>query len=131
MKQFTRRVRRYGRAFINIKTLVALCGIILSIVLHELFHIVMHWGAIQKVEVFTGHGAIVSITSSVPHGYNIQHEELVAYGITLVTLLITAAIIGAMHDKKDHRTALQIIFPGKTGVSTREFYELAARINLI
>lgn len=131
MKQFTRRVRRYGRTFFNAKTIVALCGVILSVVFHELFHVVMHWGAIQKVELLTGRGALVSITSSVSHDYNVQYEELIAYGITLVTLLITAAIIGAMHDKEDRRTALQIVFPGKSGMSTREFYELAARINLV
>ena len=131
MKQFTRRVRRYRRAFFNVKTVVAVGGILLSVLLHELFHVAMHWGSIQKVEFFTNHAAIVSITSSVPHGYDVQLEELIAYSITLVTLLITSAVVGSLHDKKDSRTALETVFPGKSRMTNREFYELAARINLI
>ena len=134
MNKFTKRVRRYGRAFFNLKTLVIVTGLLFSVVLHELFHVVMHWNHVLEVQLLPNHAAIVAITSQTAVGYNPQMEEFIAYGITMLTMLATSIIVNGMHDKNDTRTAYQTLFPHRTGtkqLTQREFYELAARINLI
>lgn len=134
MKQFTRRVRRYRRAFFNSQTLVAAIGLILSVALHELFHVAMHWNTIINIELFPDHAAIMAITSNTPSGYDVHYEELVAYGITLVTMLVTIAVICAIRDRKDTRSFAETVFPRDEQMqqlNAHELYELAVRAKLV
>ncbi|MDB5161826.1 MAG: hypothetical protein JWM52_334 [Candidatus Saccharibacteria bacterium] len=103
---------------LDARIVVAVIGLILSVVLHELFHVAMHWGHIISVGFFATPGEIVQIISVVPEGYNVASEEAVAYTITAAVILSTIAIIGAIHDAKDTRSLSQILFP--KGISTQQ-----------
>ena len=76
------------------KILVALTfaiGLPLSIILHELFHVLMHLNDVVGVRLFSDGNIVGIITKPMP-GYNHLPEELVAYLITAITLVITMVI---------------------------------------
>lgn len=93
------------------KICVGAIGIIMSIILHELFHVLVHWGDVQGYNLFSRHGAVVELFVWAPQGYDLQGEEMFAYAITLATLLVTVMLIFRIHDATDDRTAGQILFP--------------------
>jgi len=134
MKQFTRRVRRNGRTSFYFQILIASIGLFLSVALHELVHVVAHWGHVTSVELLPDQHALVSITSATPHGYNPQLEEAIAYSVTMLILLVTIAVICTMKDKRDTRTVLQTVFPKNKfmqSMTPKELFELASRVNLL
>ena len=88
------------RRLTDIRVIYALTGIVLSVVAHELFHILMHFGNITKIEFFPDFYSVLTITSNVPPGYDFVAEEFVAYAITLIILLITCIDVAAIHDSK-------------------------------
>jgi len=104
-------VQKFLAINIDVRVLVGLIGLLLSVLLHELFHVIMHWGHIVGVGLFTNPATIVEIVVSVPKGYSTDFEELIAYTITVLTMLVTVIIICKIHDAKDTRTFNQIIFP--------------------
>lgn len=81
----------------------------MSVVLHELFHVIMHWGEIVSVRIFPDLYTIVAIQSHSTPGYNVSNEELIAYGITIVVLLATLDLITVFRDATDHRTSREIL----------------------
>jgi len=92
--------------------LVALIGFVLSIILHELFHVALHWDQIPHIGLFPQHsGAIAEVLVWLPTGYDLEGEEIAAYMITLAVWIITIMIIYKIHDAEDDRTAGQILFP--------------------
>lgn len=91
--------------------MVSLIGALLSVILHELFHIVMHWGHITHVVFFPALGTLVQIDAALPPGYDLNGEEMVAYFITFLVILLTFAIVLRIHDSEDKRSPSQIIFP--------------------
>lgn len=93
------------------KICVGMIGVIMSIVLHELFHILVHWGDIERYGLFSRHGAVVELLVWAPQGYDLEGEEMFAYAITLITLLFTVMLIFRIQDATDDRTAAQILFP--------------------
>ncbi len=93
------------------RTLIGILGAILSIVLHELFHIIVHWGDIVSIILFPNARTIVEINSLSTHQYNTDLEELLAYSITIATLLVTTIIICRIHDKKDSRSFSKTLLP--------------------
>ena len=134
MKQVMRRVRHIGRTLFDYRILVALSGIVLSIIAHELFHIFVHWGHITDITLFPNHAAIVEITSITEADYNVLFEEVIAYGITLIVLLLTAIMLARIHDARDTRSFTQTVLPRTSTLhelSKRELFELASRINLL
>jgi ASC-1-like (ASCH) protein len=96
---------------LDIQILVGVIGVILSVVLHELFHIFVHWGHIRHISLFPSLGTIVQIDVLPSSGSDIEGEELIAYGITLLVLLITVMIIFKIRDTNDKRSSGQILFP--------------------
>ena len=84
----------------DIRVIYASVGIVLSVVAHELFHIMMHFGNITNIEFFPDFFSVVTITSNVPAGYDFVAEEFVAYTITLIILLITCVDVAAIHDSR-------------------------------
>ncbi len=134
MKQFTRRVRQVRRSFFDTRIIVAVIGIILSIVLHELIHVVFHWGHITHIGLFSSHGAIVEILSTTAISYDPLIEEAIAYAVTLSTLLATAVATAYTHDKRDTKSFTQTVFPKNSSLhrlSKQELFELASRVNLL
>ena len=99
------------RKYLWTKILVGVLGVTLSVVLHELFHILMHWSYITRVVFFPTLGTVVQIDTALPPGYDLDGEEIVAYFITLLTILLTFAIVLRIHDSEDKRSPGQIIFP--------------------
>lgn len=93
------------------KICVGIIGVIMSIVLHELFHVLVHWDNISSYALFSRHGAVVELLVWAPRGYDLEGEEMFAYAITLATLLLTVMLIFRIHDATDDRTAAQILFP--------------------
>ncbi len=91
--------------------MVGLIGLILSVVLHELFHIWMHWGDVARIGWFPDHSAIAEIVLSTPEQYDFIGEEMVAYMITLLVILVTVIVICRIHDATDTRSTGQILFP--------------------
>lgn len=134
MKQFTRRVRQIRRAFFDSRTIVASVGIVLSVVLHEAFHVLVHWGNITSVEFFPDSHAIMAITATTQQGYDVHLEEGIAYMITFATLVVTAMVVSRLSDRKDGRTVAQMMIPRYSTlnkITQKEFFELATRIKLL
>ena len=111
---------------------VGITGLILSVVLHELFHVLMHLDQAENIGLFPSHDAIVRISVWLPPGYDLEGEEMVAYAITFLVLLLTAAIIFRILDAGDERSTAQILFPkdqDMQNLSPQELLELADRAN--
>jgi hypothetical protein len=68
---------------------IAVVGGFLSIALHETFHVLMHLGHIQRLQLFPGNGNVFQVVATTPAGYNVMHEELIAYSITAIVLIAT------------------------------------------
>ncbi len=104
---------RYG---LGVRVVIAIIGLIMSVVLHELFHILVHWGHITSIGFFTDTHTIVEVIVDVPNGYNVNSEELVAYMITGIVILITTIIVWHLTDVNDKRTLSQTLDMGDDGL---------------
>lgn len=93
--------RGWDKRRVVLSLLIGIIGIILSIVLHELFHLLMHIGEVQSISLFANHHAIAQIMINVPVGYDIEIEELIAYTITVAVQAATIATIWKVNEKKD------------------------------
>lgn len=100
------------QGYVVVRVLVGILGLILSVALHELFHILMHLGRIRHIDFFPTPWSVVKIDAVIPPGYDLEGEEMVAYGITLLVIFITTLIIFKIKDSEDKRSSSQILFPG-------------------
>lgn len=96
--------------------IVGISGVILSVIMHELFHVFMHMGDIQDINVFPDSHAIVEVLFVPTTDYDLVIEEAMAYGVTMITLILTAMLIGDIHDARDKRTIQQIMFTETFGM---------------
>lgn len=107
-------MRKFGRklvgAFFDVRILVALCGIILSVAAHELFHIVLHWGEINSVHLLPNNSAIVEVIFTPSRQYNVALEEGIAYLITTVTLLLTVMLVSDIGEIRSEKTYKEFPF---------------------
>lgn len=101
MKKFGREL---ARALFDLRGIVAVGGIVLSIATHELFHTVIHWGEIESMHLFPDRAAIFEIIFTPSTTYDLVLEEGIAYTITMITLLLTAMLIGDIHDARDTKS---------------------------
>ena len=95
---------RCVRVLFDVRAVYAFCGIACSVVAHELLHAFLHIGDISSVHIFPDWATVVSIIVHVPAGYDILHEELVAYVVTIGILVVTALDVVAIHDSRDTKT---------------------------
>lgn len=100
-----------SRRYLNIEIVVGLIGFLMSIILHEAYHLYMHWDHIQHISLFPNPTTIVQVDVLVPPEYDLKSEEAVAYGITLLVAIITVMIIFKIRDVHDKRSTSQILFP--------------------
>lgn len=100
-----------SQGYLAVRVLIGTVGLVLSLVLHELFHILVHWGNVTHVNFFPKFGTVVEINVSIPSGYDLEGEEIAAYGITLLVILITTIILFKVGDSEDKRSSAQILFP--------------------
>lgn len=90
---------------------IGLVGFLLSIALHELFHVLLHVHQIAGVRFFPNFYTIAELVIKLPADYDLASEEFVAYAISAGVLITTAILIGKVSDSQDRRTANQILFP--------------------
>lgn len=97
------------RALFDLRVIIGVCGVILSIVMHELFHIIMHCSEITDINLFPNSHAIVEILFASTSEYDLAIEEALAYVITAVTMVLTVMLIHDVNDLRDNRSVEQII----------------------
>ena len=90
---------------------VWMLGLSMSVILHEAFHIVMHWGDIAGIGVFPNGEAIVEIILASSHTYDLQLEETIAYVITLLVILATMVVADRVAGPTTEKSARELLFP--------------------
>lgn len=119
--------------YLGHKIVIIITGLILSVVLHELFHIWMHWGDITSISFFQG-GSIAEMIVLEHRDNDIEGEELAAYLITLLVILLTIITVYKINDSTDTRTTQQIIFGSDKDapkLKSSEFFKLADKADLL
>ncbi len=123
-------LRRGCAGISDLRTVVALGGVILSIVLHELFHIIIHWSEITNISLFPDANAIAEVIFAPIGEYDLVVEEAIAYTITMITLIMTAMLVAEIHDARDRKTVQQTVLPEYTAdISTAEASLLQAQLS--
>lgn len=100
----------FTKILFDIRVLYGLGGIFMSVVFHELFHILMHLDEIKQISLFPDSHAIVSITTTLSSGYSLNIEETIAYSITALVLLVTIIDVCAIHDSRDKKSFSKTLF---------------------
>ncbi|MGB4762376.1 MAG: hypothetical protein WBP12_03395 [Candidatus Saccharimonas sp.] len=112
---------------------IVVIGLILSVVLHELFHIFMHWGEITRISFFQG-DSVAEIIVLEHRDNDIEGEELAAYLITLLVMIVTVMTVYKISDASDNRSAQQIIFGSGNDapkLKSGEFLRLADKAEIL
>lgn len=125
--------RKASFLLFNSRLWIALAGVFLCVVLHELFHILVHWNTIVSINILPNIYTLVEVNSVSLHHYDTSLEELIAYSITLSVLLITAMLIVKINDSKDTRSFSEILLPKNSDIknlSESEFFELVHKSEL-
>jgi hypothetical protein len=99
MKEFMKKLRKHSHVT-DARVVVAIIGLFLSVALHELFHILLHWGNVTTINFFADKHTIMQEVVVVPNGYNVGLEEAAAYGITMIVMLLTIIAVWKIHDVK-------------------------------
>lgn len=122
------------RRLIDIRTAVGVIGFVCAVLSHELLHIALHWGEVTHLSFFTSIYTIAEVGAQISPEHDVVGEEIAAYLITLLVLLVTAIIISRLHDHRDPRSFSETL-TGKSGtlsqMSPAELLELAHRSNLL
>lgn len=127
MKELT---KRFVAVMFDLRLIVGVVGFALSVVLHELFHVIVHWGDIEAINIFPDSQAIVEVLF-VPSGdYDLIVEEALAYMITMITMVLTAKLIAEIHDVRDEKSLEQAIFGNNTENKSQELYDLKSMEHL-
>jgi len=120
-----------GYAGLGFSIFAGTIGVILSIMLHELFHVLMHWKTIVHFGVFVNPWTLVEIDVNEPEGYDFVTEEIMAYCITIVVIVITIYVIAKIHDHYDKKSLRQTLVPKGSSLSTlskRDFMKIVRRL---
>lgn len=134
MDVFVALVRSGVRTLVDRRVVIGLAGLFLGVMLHELFHIFMHWNDIVSVGLFARPSSIAEVIVLAPHGYDLEGEEIAAYAITLLTVLLTAVIVCKIHDNQDQRSFSQTFLTKNSDLqhlTPSELIEIAHKSNLL
>lgn len=101
----------FPRLLLDSRVIVGLVGALLSVVMHELFHVIVHLGEVTGVSILPGTGAIVAVTLAYTAEYHQGLEEALAYVVTLVVLLLTTMLVCDIHDSRSTKSIRQTILP--------------------
>ncbi len=101
---------RFIQYLIDIRIWYTIFGVLMSLVAHELFHLLVHAGHIQKIEFFPTWYNIVSITVENESFLTKTAEEMIAYTITVLILFLTIIDVYAIHDSRDRRTVSETLY---------------------
>lgn len=106
-------MKKFLKLLIDIRVWYLLFGLIISIVAHEAFHVMAHFGQIKDIELFPNFYTIVEMHLTAPGSLPINVEEAIAYTITVLILFITVIDVFEISDSRDKRTLDEILFPVK------------------
>lgn len=120
MERFIWAVRVVLKYTLDIRILYLLAGLILSVVAHEMVHILLHLGGIQSVHFFPDYRTIVAINVNYVDGYSVDKEEVLAYIVTVLVQFVTIIDVLAIHDSRNKKTAGQVLFGSSNDMSERE-----------
>ena len=113
-ERMDRIVQKTLSSLFDVRVIIAIIGVIMSIVMHELFHIILHWNEIIEVGLFPDRHAIFEVLFVPTADDDIVVEEIVAYAITMATLVITAMIINDINELRDKRSVSQIVMNNRS-----------------
>lgn len=90
--------------------LIAIVGFAASIVAHELFHLLIHWGDITALHIFPNADTIASITSTETSSTDAAMlEELMAYTVTASVMILTISWLYHLHDRHDRHSIHSVL----------------------
>lgn len=119
---------RSGAFFFYMRqTMILGFGVVLGFVLHELFHVIVHWGSIESIAFMPTAHALVQITATADAGHSVLVEELIAYGITLFVFVLTFIVLARRQDAFDSRSLKATVLPKKSplrNLSEKDLREL-------
>jgi len=124
----------WRRIDFKLELLVGISGLVLSVVLHELFHILVHSGNVLGVGLFTNPQTIAEVVVRYRPEHDLVAEEFMAYTITSIVLLITVVVICKISDRSDTKAVSEILFArdqSASQISRTEMIDLAQRTGLI
>jgi hypothetical protein len=110
MKHFWEMVRGAGKYAYDVRILYALTGLLLSIVAHELVHVLVHFGSINAVHILPNLSTIIALNLDSAQGYDLNSEELLAYAVSGLVQLITIIDVFAIHDSHSRKSIEKLIF---------------------
>ena len=96
-------INKFHKSNVKLKMLslvILIMGSALSVALHEMFHVILHWGKVTDVDFFTD-GAIVRLTTTMAKGYDTLPEEIVAYSITFMVVFMTTILVCYLKRNKE------------------------------
>ncbi len=120
MEFFTWLARSVSRYAFDTRVLYLLVGITLSILAHELIHVLMHLGAIHSVHFFPDSSTIIALNVDFIAADSLNTEEIIAYTIMVIVQFITIIDVLAVHDSRDGKSAEQLLFGTDKILSERE-----------
>ena len=92
--------RRASLLFWSTRIAIALTGVFLSVVLHELYHVAMHWGDVVAFRILPAPFVLAEVEFIFRPGHSLFAEELVAYTISSLVIITTVFILLALPHKK-------------------------------
>lgn len=123
-------IRKLLGAIFDLRAIVGLAGLVLSVVSHELFHLMVHWTELQSIHIFPDSEAIIEIIFTPTTGYNLALEEALAYAVTMTTLILTALLVSDVHDTLYHTPGTQKVLHKEFSGCYRPHEEQRAREQL-
>lgn len=106
----SKEVFRYLRYVSDIRVLYLLGGVTVSVIAHELVHLLMHLDTVESIHFFPDALTIVSIpVAEHMSAAELMNEEAVAYFVSTIVLFITVMDIFAIHDSRDQRSVDEIV----------------------
>lgn len=93
--------------FGDIRLVLLLAGLLMSVVLHELLHVLLHWGYVTSISVFPAPFVIAEVRFLVAPGYDIIPEEIAAYALSIAVLVLTLMKVLSIPSRKTGKTTVQ------------------------
>ena len=125
---------RCVRVLLDVRAIYALCGIVCSVVAHELLHVFLHIGDISSVHIFPDWSTVVAIIVNAPTDFDVMQEEAFAYTISTAILFLTMIDVFAIHDSRSETSYRDALLPPESSSSDIDhaaFFALATRAKII
>lgn len=126
-------VRKFADKVSTAHVVIILCGVLLSIVGHELAHLVLHFGHIAGIHILPTLGTGMEILVIADRPYDIDAEEFLAYAVSALIIVATSYAITKYHDRHDLHSVTNLlgIDSPELNFSQTEIAHLAYRVGII